>query len=297
MATERFHNIIHKIQTCGLDFKMEITSFSASVIIKNSLVKDKNGNPFTFPAEIQNKSETSCDQARKIREQESVRKSLESDLVNALYDFEKVNEAKTNLESVIENLHSKLEAFQLRNEELTKAAIENEAKLMKLKHQEAKVIELSAENDKLQDVVKKFRDDRNDSYARFKTELADTKTESKEEIKAWRRELGEERKNRIKLENKMEKIKQKKREASENMNENENASNTVPALCSSTLSVPARASPEDETLCTICAEIIHNYVPKMFHGIEINAACDVCQDSSISSDDADENSEEIDDIT
>ena len=42
MATESFHNILHTIQTCGLNFKMEITSFSATIVVKNSLTKDKN---------------------------------------------------------------------------------------------------------------------------------------------------------------------------------------------------------------------------------------------------------------
>ena len=288
MATDRFHNIIHKIQTCGLDFKMEITSFSATIIIKNSLVKDKNGNPLTFPVERQIKS-ADCDQTRKIREQENVIKSLQSDLQNALYDSERVNATKTNLENVIDIMHNKLEALEFKNVELNKAMIGNEAKLMKSKHQEEKEIELSADNDKLQDAIKKLRDDRNDSYARFKSELALSKKESKEEIKAWRSELGEERKNRIKLENKLEKMKQKK-EVPENVDKNENVTHTAPA----TFSAPASVSLEDEILCTICAEVIHEYVPKLFHGIEINPACDGCQDSSFSSDEADENYEEID---
>jgi hypothetical protein len=42
--------------------------------------------------------------------------------------------------------------------------------------------------------------------------------------------------------------------------------------------------PKDEILCTICAETIHEYVPKFFYGTEINPACDGCQDSSFSSD-------------
>ena len=37
---------------------------------------------------------------------------------------------------------------------------------------------------------------------------------------------------------------------------------------------------EEEIECTICAEIIPNYEPEYFDGIEINPACDSCNPSS-----------------
>ena len=54
---------------------------------------------------------------------------------------------------------------------------------MTLKQQEQKAIELSADNDKLQDCVKKLRDDSNDSNTRFKSELALTKKNSKKKLR------------------------------------------------------------------------------------------------------------------
>ena len=40
---------------------------------------------------------------------------------------------------------------------------------------------------------------------------------------------------------------------------------------------------ENKIVCTICAEPISNYIPKLFLGEEINSACDDCQDSSTDS--------------
>ena len=59
------------------------------------------------------------------------------------------------------------------------------------------------------------------------------------------------------------------------------------SLADSTSSVPAilDTSSEAEIVCSICAEVIENYVPKYFLGEPINPACENCQDSSISSDD------------
>ena len=55
-----------------------------------------------------------------------------------------------------------------------------------------------------------------------------------------------------------------KREAFESVVKNENFPHTAPAKHSSTFSVPSdeKVLHKVETLCTICAEIIHEYVPK-----------------------------------
>ena len=45
MATEAFQEIINRIQTSGLNYKIELSPFSAKVILKKTLTKDLNGNP------------------------------------------------------------------------------------------------------------------------------------------------------------------------------------------------------------------------------------------------------------
>ena len=76
MATESFHNMLHTIQTCGLNFKMEITSFSATIVIKNSIAKGKNGNPLTLPLVNHNFEQTKSDIERQLLHQENAIKSL-----------------------------------------------------------------------------------------------------------------------------------------------------------------------------------------------------------------------------
>ena len=53
------------------------------------------------------------------------------------------------------------------------------------------------------------------------------------------------------------------------------------SLADSTSSVPTIL----DTYSEICAEVIQNYFPKYFLGEPMNPACENCQDSSISSDD------------
>ena len=118
MATEIFLNVLHFNQSSGLNFKMEISPFSATIHIKNSLLTDKNGNPLTSSLlddrHPQCKTEND-EQTIKLIHQENVIKSLQTNLENAIDDCEKINERKTDLENVIKTLHTKLDAAELKN--------------------------------------------------------------------------------------------------------------------------------------------------------------------------------------
>ena len=46
---------------------------------------------------------------------------------------------------------------------------------------------------------------------------------------------------------------------------------------------PSHTSASEETLCSICASPIVNYIPKYFLGERFNPACDGCDDSSLMS--------------
>ena len=81
--------------------------------------------------------------------------------------------------------------------------------------------------------------------------------------------MGEERKLKIKLEKELADV-TKKNEVEEKVEKEDFKKQT--SISSEPL--------ETGTFCTICAELISDYTPKFFLGIEINAACDECQDSS-----------------
>lgn len=51
MATKTFHEVLNVIQFSGLNYKMEISPFSATIHMKNSAVTDKNGNQLHKPQE------------------------------------------------------------------------------------------------------------------------------------------------------------------------------------------------------------------------------------------------------
>ena len=112
---------------------------------------------------------------------------------------------------------------------------------------------------------------------RLNTELASVKNKSKEnktaavkelkvEIKQWRKLLGKERSQKMKLEKKVALIK---------------SSGEVSRVNSS--SKPIQASEEeidDIETCSICVRPIPNYIPRYSSGLLWNPACSECDDDS-----------------
>ena len=119
-------------------------------------------------------------------------------------------------------------------------------------------------------------------------ELVDARTKStsnksdqvkalKVEIKEWRKELGNERRQKIKLESSLSDLKAK-------INESKILENLV-VVEENPLSAVTETSLPDETVeenieCSICAEVIHDFIPTYFSGVEMNPACDGCKGSS-----------------
>ena len=140
---------------------------------------------------------------------------------------------------------------------------------------EKKAVEIKQEafdtalaNDTLNNVVNRLQKEIQESNLNAKKELDETRKVLKAEIKSWRKELGEERRAKIKLEEKLEKSKEEKLEAS-----------TETHVKDEPISLNSNASDQEEISCTICAEPIADYI----HETEINPACSSCQDSSESS--------------
>ena len=135
------------------------------------------------------------------------------------------------------------------------------------------ILELTSRNETLNKLTISLHSQLTDSKEKAKKELCDARKELREEIKSWRKDLGEETKKNIKLQKTLDDLKKVEK-------------HTVSSVGGSTsLNLSLMFQEEDSrTLCTICAEPIDCYIPKYFLGLEINPACQDCQDPSLSSD-------------
>ena len=85
-ATECFHNVLHFIQTISLNYRIELSPFSATIHLKNSFLKDKNGNPITFPPSITQSVHIKTETDKIIEAQENRSKILQANLENVMSD-------------------------------------------------------------------------------------------------------------------------------------------------------------------------------------------------------------------
>ena len=211
MATESFGILLNQIQSSGLNYRIEMSPFSAKVLLKKSLIKDLNGNPIkskfssvTSDEQVQSENELL---RRKVSQLESGLTLLTFKFEQSRLDCEQVYRTNTNLLVKIDYLDGKLSAaeeekekIELDHEQANNASI---SKITELEHalykeKEEVSAQISA-NEKLREQITSLNFQLCGTRAKSKNEIEKVKKESKKEIKAWRKELGEERRKCIKL--------------------------------------------------------------------------------------------------
>ena len=259
MATKTFQTLLMAIQTSGLNFKMEISAFSATICIKNSFIKDKNGNPVIQSSQVSDQSaKMKSEQASNLATKENVIKTLEADLEDAMHECEKVRKINDHLESAIDALHSKLETT-----EATKRTIANSESEITLLKQEIKFIE--TKNEDLRRSIHCFNKELNESKAKATKEMEASKKEYKAELKFLRKELGTETSEKLKLEAKLYNLMREMNAKDVNKKNNDKG---VSNECETVI--------EDDKnfTCTICAE---TYLKSELSSKSEPEECDTCK--------------------
>ena len=168
-----------------------------------------------------------------------------------------------------------LETFHCKIEQLEK---ETKDKDIKVKNQKEDMYDVKLASKKAIQISDKLNKEISDLKIKFKKEKNSILKEHNTEIKYWRNQLGEETKLKIKLEEKLMKSVQIPLKLSADILDSQELKPvSLPQSCTST---------SDETLCSICASPIPNFVPKYFHGEQFNPACDKCDDTYWMSEDS-----------
>jgi hypothetical protein len=260
MATETFQNLL-LIQNLGINYKMEVSPFSATICIKNSLLKDKNGNPWiSLPLTSKNSPslvKTESDKhARDILKQESVIKALRNDYAIAMKDNEVVYQSNDTLKETIEILHTKLETAEHETVELKKKTAAEVYDYAATQNDLKKRLELlQAENETLkhQKIAKELND--------FRDPLILEERKLRREEKATRKKNAKDN-NVEKVESMKEKTTRKKN--SKKIEKDE-------SLDSDNLNIG-----DDDFVCTICAQIFHKSELSVKSVPEESDTCKMC---------------------
>ena len=150
---------------------------------------------------------------------------------------------------------------EFRNE---KDIFEEEIQFLKLSDQNQKAINIRLNN---------FM---NRSRSRLLEEKDEDAKAFKQEIKLWKKKLGNERRKKIKLERKLSKERGGEftsSSLSSSIISTKLVQSSIPNLIEKTVD-----EPKEEETCSICVKTIPNYTPKFSQGLLINPACSYCDD-------------------
>ena len=108
-AANQFENLLRQVQSSNLNFRIELSPFSAVITLKKSLIKNKTGN-FLLPpvSDFQQLQQARLEQnhlVQKISNLENVVKSLKDNHENTLTKCETAQRTTDNLEREIEKKH------------------------------------------------------------------------------------------------------------------------------------------------------------------------------------------------
>ena len=153
---------------------------------------------------------------------------------------------------------------------------------------------LEVSNKKQKEIADKLHKNINETKVKSMKEKDQVEKEHRAEVKSWRKDLGEEVKEKVKLEKTLKKLLDKV--GDEPPTELiDTPADSITTHNPHTASPPDSSSLSSSTFCSICAIPILNYVPKYFLSEKFNPACEKCDDDP-GEFDVDVSSKEIDDI-
>ena len=218
VASKTFELLLDQIKSSNLNFQLQLSPFSAIISLKKTLVKDKFGSPL-MPQTSSNSTEIAA-LTKKNLHLENVVKSLKSDFEISVIECEK--SFKT-----IAKLEKELEEFRVRNVEIKKETFnqellentkhmeslstyvkkiekENETLLNHIDENKLVIADLEASTKTQKSISSRLNREMSETKANYQKEKVEATKNHKTEIKSGKRSLGQERKEKIRIERKLE---------------------------------------------------------------------------------------------
>ena len=207
VASRTFDSILQQIQSSNLNFQLQISPFAANISLKRSPVKDRTGTPILQPKlPSQSPSETVAEIAVLASKNIQLEKDLNSlGLVHegAIEDCEAAYNKIRLLESnpIVKTEDNKKQKMELSKKDellndlsskLSQVSVENEHLKMKLDKQSSEIQNLQKSS---KEISNKLNKELVSTKVKFQAEKEEILKQHKAEVKSWRQELGEVKKN------------------------------------------------------------------------------------------------------
>ena len=285
VASRTFDNILYQIQSSNLNFQLQISPFSANISLKRSPVKDRSGYPICPPVtSTSSLSNTSADAVikfleSKILELESSLESLSCAHKLAVRDSEAANQ---KVKLLAANHSVKLECNEIVLKDLENQNFLVESLWVNSEENKAVLNITKNQSEEIQDSVRSIKHAKEaadrlnkklcNTKKRFEKEKVDIIKWYKAEIKGWKKDLGEERRQKVKLEEKLNDthtLVEKRSVVEKNPEEVDHYPSSKTDF----------SEVSDEIHCTICASPIMSYVPKYFLVKKFRPFCENCDEN------------------
>ena len=245
MATSQvFNDIIDQVQKSGLNFQLQLSPFSAAISLKKSLVKDRSGNPLMSP---------------------TPHSHIPSDIMEDLVAENK--KLRIDLKSMEQKYDNTVEECSMAYSSI---------KLLKsdLNERDTIIRDLEASNKVAVETANRLNRKLNENRRLYEEEKQLLLKMHKNEVKAWKKDLGRANSNHLRLEKKvahLQTTESSKPSPMHTLNES-----TVDLTQERVVEENAVEVAQEE-MCSICGKSISSYVPDYFMGETINPACSQCK--------------------
>ena len=208
LASIAFENIINQIRTSNLNFQLQMSPFSACISLKRSLVKEKSGAfrlPPPAPESLSPSSESEI--AALVKKNlllENKLVEINENYARAVDDCLKVT---MNLEKhQKDNIKKEPDDEKLKGLEndLNSVIVDNKKYRELVREQEEEISHLRSTVKVKEEIANNLNKQMRELKLKAEKENVLSKKRHKDEVKSWKKELGEERKDKIKLEKKLD---------------------------------------------------------------------------------------------
>ena len=188
LTTNAFDNIINEIRSSNLNFQLQISPFSAQISLKRSLIKDKSGILITTPRSTNSPT-------MKIPTSENLQ--LEEKLSRALDD---ANDSRMKLAAFEKRESEDRMKVESQRHDLHNLKVENEKCMEKIIEQEEEIISRDKMIKTKSQIVNKLNKALSEIKIKSEESSALARKILKNEVQSWKKKLGNERKEKIRLE-------------------------------------------------------------------------------------------------
>ena len=227
-ASQTFETILNTIKSSNLNFQLMLSPFSATISLKKSLVKDKSGHLLSPPrpdsilleqVKLENES-----LSKKVKDLERSNQTLKLNVEDSVIDCENAYETIRKLENELKvkqetsddvkpensfrELYNKMaDESDALSEENKNLRDQNSSLQTQVKNQALQIQDLHLIVENSKSASTRLNREVHENKIKHEKDTKLTIKELKSEIKAWRKDLGEERSEKIKLEKKLETVK------------------------------------------------------------------------------------------